>query len=134
MSTVASSAIAPDTQEHQDKRNDVHDRFLLAAIADPALFADVPKGMLLCLLPDDDPAFIERELIVGADAVRRGRDAYFRHIRVADLPEPPPRPGGRTPGQRRTFFNWDGSIDRQEVAGPDGEWHPVEPEPHDPLD
>lgn len=128
MSVAVAPTTAPDTQEHIDNRWDLHQRFLQAAIADPALFADIPFGVVLFLLPDDDPSFVERELVVGADAVRRGKNVYFKQIRVADLPEPTPVSTEPIPGRRRTFFNWDGSVASQEVTGPDGEWHPVEPE------
>lgn len=133
MSTAVSPAIEPDTKEHSEKRNEIHRRFLRALIADPARFADIPKDVVLCLLPDDDPSFVERELIVGADAARLGKNVYFRHVRVAELPEPPPRAASRVAGQRRTFFNPDGSI-HAEVVGLDGEWHPVEPKPLEPFD
>jgi hypothetical protein len=87
MSTEAMPATSADTDRQVDKRLDLARRFTLAGFADPGVFDGIPRDVLLFLLPDDDPAFAEREVVAGAAAARRGEDVYFRHVRVADLPE-----------------------------------------------
>lgn len=68
------------------------------------------------------------EVALGQEALAGGRDTYFRHVRVADLPEPSAVDAAEPPtGGRRTFFGWDGSVARQDAIGADGRWHPVDP-------
>ena len=130
MSAKVASAPRPVTteqQEHVDKRLDLASRFLQAGIADPTRLPKVPEDAVTYLLPDDDPAFVEQELAAAADSARRGRDVHLHRVHVADLPELATEPSGPPVGLRRTFFEWDGSIASQELCGPDGEWHKVEP-------
>jgi hypothetical protein len=110
-----------------DRRLTLHARFLRAAFADTSLLRDIPNDVLLVLLPDDDDAYVEREVARAARSARRGDNVYLRHVHVADLPELPTEPTAPPAGLRRTFFEWDGSIASQEIRGADGEWHPVEP-------
>ncbi|HEV2108671.1 MAG TPA: hypothetical protein VGR16_10450 [Thermomicrobiales bacterium] len=69
------------------KQLDLLRRFTLAAAADEDLLDSIPNGVTLVLLPDDDPAFVEREVSTGLDAIRRGEDVYFLHVEVSSLPE-----------------------------------------------
>lgn len=126
-STEVEFTVALDSDAQVDKRVDLNRRFLMAAFADTTLLEDIPRGVMLFLLPDDDPEFVKREVAAAADSARRGQDVYLRHVRVAELPELPEKPGGPPVGLRRTFFDRDGAIARQEVCGPDGAWHAVEP-------
>jgi len=103
-------------------------RFHAAIFDDPAILDDIPNGATLVLVPRDDPALAAHELALGQEALAAGRDTYFRHVRIADLPEPPAADAVAPPvGGRRTFFAWDGSVKRQDVVGPDGRWQPVDP-------
>ena len=83
---TAATAPAADGEEQTDKRLELHRRFLLAGLDDPTRFDGIPFDVVLFLLPDDDPAFAEREVAAAADTARRGHDVYVRHVRVADLP------------------------------------------------
>ena len=79
----AKTAADPQT----DKRLDLVRRYTKAIIAERIPQERTPTDALLFLLPDDDPAYAEREIALGAAMARKGEDVYLRHIRVADLPE-----------------------------------------------
>lgn len=87
MSTQTVSTTDLDAPEQVHKRMDLTRRFMLAGFEDTTLFEDVPFNVLLVLLPDGDPEFVENEIAAGSALARRGHDVYFRHVRSADLPE-----------------------------------------------
>ncbi|MGH2531424.1 MAG: DUF5647 family protein [Thermomicrobiales bacterium] len=68
------------------KQLDLVQRFHTAAFAEPALLDEIPDGATLVLLPDDDDAFVEESIAIGIQTLRHGRDVYFRHVRMAELP------------------------------------------------
>jgi hypothetical protein len=80
-----SAEIAVDPQT--DKRLDLVRRYTKAIIEERIPPGKTPTDALLFLLPDDDPAYVEREIALGAEIARNGQDVYYRHIRVEDLPE-----------------------------------------------
>ena len=81
------AAIAMTAQEQTDRRLDLLRRFMLAGLANPDRFADIPREATLFLLPDDDPVFTEAELRSAYDAARRGANVYALHIRSRELPD-----------------------------------------------
>lgn len=68
------------TATDADRVFDLLDEFTQAIFADPSLLNDVPNGATLVLLPDDDPGFVERSIARGVEAIRQGRNVYFRHV------------------------------------------------------
>lgn len=86
MTTRTEPSPKVDAAHHVDKRLDLVRRFTQAGFADTSLFEGIPKDVLLFLLPDDDPAFVAREIAAGAESAQRGQDVFFRHVRMADLP------------------------------------------------
>ncbi|MGH2534764.1 MAG: hypothetical protein ACRDJW_21100 [Thermomicrobiales bacterium] len=116
-----------ETKAHPVRSLQLHRRFLLAAIADASLVDDIPNGVNLSLVPTDDPALAEQEIELGLTALRQGRDVYFKHIRLADLPHPPVADSQRTAGLKRTAYNWDGSIHSVDVMDDEGHWHSLDP-------
>ena len=80
----APSDVSPGQAE---RRAELHRRFLLAGLADPSAFANIPWDVQLFLLPDDDPDFATAEITAAARAAHRGADVYLRHVRVGDLPD-----------------------------------------------
>ena len=123
---------APTMVDQTERRLDLHARFLRAGLANPALLNDIPRGVTFHLLPDDDPAFVEREIALAA-AAREGKDVYLRHVRVADLPPSRP-PRGDRPGDRRVEYGPDGTITANLVYLADGEWHETDAPPPGPRD
>ena len=122
------TAVAGEAASVEARSNALWSRFHAAIFDDPGILDDIPNGATLILVPDDDPALAAREVALGQEALAAGRDTYFRHVRVADLPEAPAASDVTTTvGSRRTLFGWDGSVARQDVVGPDGRWHPVDP-------
>jgi len=124
---MTTTTVAPSTIDdaHAAKNGELHRRYLRAMIDDPDGSYDVPNGALLVLLPDDgDEAFAASEVEIGLLHLRRGRNVYFRHVSLADLPEVPSVDPPRF--VRRTRYNPDGSVAAEETAGPDGTWVPAE--------
>ena len=88
MSTETESIAPPASADEETSRSlDLTRRFMLAAVADPAVLDEVPDGATLVLVPDDDRTRADEEVTAGLSAMRGGRDVYFRHVRLADLPE-----------------------------------------------
>ncbi len=56
--------------------------FTRAIFADPSILDDIPDGVMLVLIPDDDPELAAAEIEIAA--VRWGEDVYFRHLRPGD--------------------------------------------------
>lgn len=133
MSTGVAPTADIGTGDDTGQRLDLHARFLRAGFADPSLFRGIPQEVMLVLLPDDDPEFVERETARAARAARRGQDVYLRHLRVADLP-PLREPTGPRPGDRRARYAPDGTTTANLVLGPGGEWRDTDepfPSPRD---
>jgi hypothetical protein len=53
--------------------------FIEAALGDASILEGIPRGAVLVLLPEDDPAFVEESIALGIAAVQQGRDVVFRH-------------------------------------------------------
>jgi len=85
--TAAPTATEAEADARAAKDLELTRRFGLAMIADPTLLDEVPDGVLLELLPDDDAEHVEVALARGIEAARAGRNVYFRHVRTAGLPE-----------------------------------------------
>lgn len=123
--TTVEFAVALDDDPQVDRRIDLNRRFLQAGFADTTILEDIPRGVVLFLLPDDDPEFVAREVLVAADSARRGADVYLRHVRVVDLPElpEPSQPIGTEPGTRRVTYEPEtGEMLTNQILGEDGEW------------
>lgn len=58
--------------------------FARAIVSDPAFLDDIPDGVTLVLIPDDDAELAAAEIEQGIAAVRRGEDVYFRHLGRGD--------------------------------------------------
>ena len=75
------------TDPQTDKRLELVRRYTKAIIQETIPSGNTPTEALTFLLPDNDPEFAEREIALGAEIARNGKDVYFRHLRVAELPE-----------------------------------------------
>ena len=52
-----------------------------AIIANASILEEIPDGAGLVLLPDGaDEAFIEANIALGLDALRKGRSVYFKRL------------------------------------------------------
>lgn len=61
-------------------------RFTLAIFEDPSRLDDIPDGITLALIPDDDEALARWNLDMALGAARSGKDVLIRHIRPSELP------------------------------------------------
>ena len=59
--------------------------FSLAILDDPTILEDVPNGVLLVLMPEDDPEYTAISVERGMKAVARGQDVYFRRFPQNDV-------------------------------------------------
>lgn len=60
--------------------------FMRAIIDHPAILDDIPDGVTLVLLSDDDPELSESNIDLGMSAAREGADVYIRHFPRSKLP------------------------------------------------
>jgi len=74
------------TRRDVSKSSDLTRRFVFRGFGDPSLFMDIPDGVTLILIPDDDPEQAEAEIEAGIRAVKRGENVFFRHLPVAEFP------------------------------------------------
>lgn len=86
----------------------LHQQFAQAMLGDEALAAEIPRGAMLVLLPDQDTALREANIEAGLAALRRGHHVYFRQVyRQATPPQqsggvaygPRPEPPTSSPGE-----------------------------------
>jgi len=59
--------------------------FTQAVIADPSLGVEIPKGVTLVLIPDDDPELATYNRALGERAQTAGKAVCIRHIRGREL-------------------------------------------------
>lgn len=52
-----------------------------AALRDPSILDDIPDGVTLVLLPIGDPEGTANGVQLGLEALDRGEDVFFKHIR-----------------------------------------------------
>lgn len=69
-----------------DRNLSLASEFLQAVLDDPALVEQIPDGVTLVLIPNDDPELARFNLDLGWKAVLAGEDVYFRHVRGAATP------------------------------------------------
>ena len=55
--------------------------FARRILADATILDDIPDGVNLVLLLEDDPSFNEINIEIGLKALRHGEDVYFRYVR-----------------------------------------------------
>lgn len=55
-----------------------------AALRDPSVLDDIPDGVTLVLLPMDDSDDIVHGIQLGLEALDRGEDIFFKHVRDRD--------------------------------------------------
>ena len=70
--------VPPDP--HATRAIELSGALSLAILDDPTLLDGIPNGCTLFLLPDGEPAFLERSLELGIAAIRQGRNVYFEHV------------------------------------------------------
>jgi Family of unknown function (DUF5647) len=61
-------------------------RHSLSIFEDPSLLDDIPDGITLILIPDDDEELAKANMEMMVGAVRSGRDVLVRLVRPSELP------------------------------------------------
>ena len=60
-----------------------------AALVDPTILEEIPRGATLVVLrAEDDPATVEEQLTIATRAARRGRNVYIRHLAPGEWTAP----------------------------------------------
>jgi hypothetical protein len=68
----------PTTEE---RIGNLHANLGRAIIATPAILDEIPNGVALVLLPHGaDDKFVEENVALGLDALRKGRSVYFKWL------------------------------------------------------
>jgi hypothetical protein len=60
--------------------------FTLSIFEDPFLLDDIPDGITLILIPDDDEELAKANMEMMVGVVRSGRDVLVRLVRPSELP------------------------------------------------
>lgn len=79
--SVESLTFDAATRELTDRNIKLSFDFARQILVDPAILDDIPDGVTLVLLLEDDPTFNETNIEIGLRAVRKGQDVYFRYMR-----------------------------------------------------
>jgi Family of unknown function (DUF5647) len=80
VSATTPTEIDPRTAKIVNRNLELTHGFTQAMLDNPELLNDVPNGVHLVLLPEDDPEMFEVNLRIGLDAARRGENVYLRHV------------------------------------------------------
>ena len=75
------STQAPPTVTIAERIGRLHARLGRTIIANPAVLEEIPNGAALVLLPHDaDQEFVEANIALGLDALKKGRSVYFKRL------------------------------------------------------
>jgi hypothetical protein len=65
----------------QARRIGLHVALGRAIVKDPSILEEIPNHAVVALIPHDaDETFIDAEVALGIDALRRGRSVYFKRL------------------------------------------------------
>ena len=72
---------APPTATIAERIGRLHAQLGRTIIANPAVLGEIPNGAALVLLPHDaDQEFVEANIALGLDALKKGRSVYFKRL------------------------------------------------------
>ena len=86
MMKPSGSAVAapkPVTPDLTKRNIDLGFDLLDAILDDSSILDQIPHGITLILLPSGDPELFASNVELGLNAIHRGRDVLFRHVRPA---------------------------------------------------
>ena len=81
--TAQIAPIAPPEADEsiEARRTDLHVALGQAILKDPSILEEIPNGAVVALLPQDaDGAFVEAEVTLGIDALKKGLSVYFKWL------------------------------------------------------
>jgi hypothetical protein len=85
---TGTTTVIESLDPHDLRMIDLGTALIEAAMDDATVLDGIPSGATLVLLPVDDPAYVDQAIAVGLEAVHRGRDVYFRHLRLPSASGP----------------------------------------------
>jgi hypothetical protein len=78
---VASITRVEEVETIQSRRTELHVALGRAILKDPSILDEMPNSAVVALLPSDaDEAFIDAEVSLGIDALKKGRSVYFKRL------------------------------------------------------
>jgi hypothetical protein len=83
---MTSIALSPETAAMTDRNLELLQEFVAETIADETI--QLPPGVTVILIPDDEPTFAEANIASGLDAIREGKNVYFHHLHRAAQTSP----------------------------------------------
>ncbi|MGH2561631.1 MAG: DUF5647 family protein [Thermomicrobiales bacterium] len=75
-----------DETTHAERNINMGFAFTQQMLDDPSLLDAIRDGATLILIPDDNSVLAEANLSMAIGEVRKGRNVFIRHVRLADLP------------------------------------------------
>lgn len=73
------------SDETVERNIDLAFEHIRETVEDPGLLDGIRDGVTFVLVPDDDPRLAEANILNGIEAVRDGKDVYFRHVSAGEL-------------------------------------------------
>ncbi len=69
----------------QERIGQLHASLGSTIFADPAVLEEIPNGAVLVLLPHDaDDEFVEANIALGLEALRKGFSVYFKRLAAGE--------------------------------------------------
>jgi hypothetical protein len=92
MTAQASTITHAEAEEAiQARPIELHVALGRAILKDPTILEEIPNGAVVGLLPPDaDDLFIEVEIALGIDALKKGRSVYFKRLEPGEWGITPP--------------------------------------------
>jgi hypothetical protein len=60
-----------------------------AIVADPSILDEIPEGVgIVTIREGADEEYVEQSIAAGLEAIRRGENVYFRHVRAGEWQAP----------------------------------------------
>jgi|SRR5579884_413370 len=85
------SATKPLTEEEVFQRNlEISGAFTMAVLRNPRMLNDIPHGVTIIFLPEDDPELAAYNRTLIARVLDEGRDVWVRHVKPGEFPPLPP--------------------------------------------
>jgi hypothetical protein len=72
---------APPVTTIEERIGRLHAKLSRTIIANPAVLDEIPNSAALILLPHDaDQEFVDANIALGLDALKKGRSVYFKRL------------------------------------------------------
>lgn len=77
------AALQPRADGLMERSIDLSFDFATSILDDPSILDDIPNGVTLVFIPDEDSELAAMKIARGIEAIHRGEDVSFRHVQRA---------------------------------------------------